>query len=142
MWFRASKLMRLKWERADYRERTLAAAASALAKEKKQKLTDLGNARRYTEAGSGSIRWSMEEGCWHSWEGRCFERDHIPSVTQLAEQVISQLFAEADAMLESKPKTALYKHALKLESRGRYEAMLSLAKGLPGVSHPRPRAGQ
>lgn len=131
-WFRASKLMRPKWEREDYRQRTLT-KAQELATKDSQHLTDLGNAKRYEDIAAGSARWCGDEASWYTFEGDCFKKDNLPSVSRIGESVIQDFYDEALKQQDADKRKVLFTHAAKLESRSRFDSMLSMAKARAGV---------
>lgn len=161
--FRQSGLYRGKWERADYRERTLGAAMQANVYSEQPvraprpirpvgrdagdgldapivgyNLTDVGNGRRLVAMFGDRLRYCHQMGRWFAWTGSHWEMDETGRVEGYAKAVARAIYQEGlDEGLDPKERAARAKHAIKSEARERIKAMVDMAKSEDGISiHP------
>jgi putative DNA primase/helicase len=161
--FRRSLLYREKWERKDYRERTLKFVLSRqqdknernghapagdgppngandqgtreapAAPSGKFKLTDLGNAERLVHHFGQGLRYVPSWG-WMTWDGRRWRRDPEGiHVTRLAQRTVRLIYDEAAAEDDADRRATLAKHAAGSERSARIAGMVALARSLPQV---------
>jgi putative DNA primase/helicase len=161
--FRRSGLMREKWERADYRERTIATAvagrtefysprftvpenlrkagpALALALEPVKAVTahertDLGNAELFVELNQQRFRHVRERKAWLVWSGGRWRPDTTGEPERAAKATARALLRRA-AELEGDEQKAAVRHAMQTQSEPRIRAMLILAATEPEVALP------
>ena len=161
--FRASGLYREKWERVDYRERTIQAALartdfygpegssearggavppdgttpSAEPEGKPPRsfnLTDLGNAERFVAHHGGNVRYCYPWAKWLLWTGSRWERNDAGRVHRLAKDTVRSIYGEAAAAEDEDRRKALAQHATRSEAEAKIRAMLELAKSEVPVS--------
>ena len=157
--FRSSGLYREKWDRADYRERTIRAALSRAefydpkgyggehppsgdapdseAEDKPPQpfnLTDLGNAERFVERHGKNVRYCYPWAKWLTWTGVRWERDDAGRAHCLAKETVRSIYREAAAAEDEGARKALAQHATRSEAEARIRAMLELAKSEVPVS--------
>ena len=143
--FRQSGLYREKWDRLDYRERTIngalatkstspvASLSSTISKETPAfHLTDLGNAKRLVNLHGHYIRYCHPYARWYIWDGKRWKPDDTGSVNRLAKETALQMYVEAMSLGDS-ARHELNKHAMKSESWPGLNAMVKLAKTEPGI---------
>jgi putative DNA primase/helicase len=154
--FGQSGLTRKKWDRPDYRLRTINAAIANTTKTyspggkrredakptetKKATPTidqefhpsDWGNARRLVTLHGDKIRWCDLWQKWLIWDGMRWAEDNTREIEQLAKDVIRQLYREAAAAGDDERK-ALASYALKVEADSKQRAFLSQARSEPGI---------
>ena len=152
--FRESGLMREKWERADYREETIARAlnrsefyeqrATQAPPEAAQRpsarsdgsveepqsepspYTDTGNAERFAAAHSHRLRYLRERHHFLVYQGGRWRRDTSGEAERAAKDVARSLLTEASQLGGEASKEAA-KWGLKLQSEPRLRAQLTLA---------------
>src|SRR5262249_12560907 len=98
-----------------------------------QNLTDLGNAKRFAAMHAGNVFYSAERKKWVFWNNRFWQWDITGVIYDYAELVIKEIYAEASQQQDKTGREAVSTHAVKSESRGKIEAMLGLAQGLPDI---------
>ena len=111
------------------------------------KFTDLGNAERLVELIDGNARYCHQWSKWVIWDGRRWSEDNDGQIYRLAIDTVKQMYKKAAEMAEKASEIAdsderqkaiarseaLTQWGRKCESRNRLEAMVSIAKNLPGV---------
>jgi len=147
--FRQSALCREKWiSRADYRERTIAAAlskqtehfsqtqTSKTSKAETFNLTDSGNAERFTEQHGAKIRHCRKWNNWLFFDGNHWNEEIGTETThQLALETARRILDEAKAEgIGKAEREEPIKWSLKSESAARLQAMLDVAKNLPPIA--------
>lgn len=102
-------------------------------------LDDAGNAQRLVESFKGDLRYTKEFG-WMLYIGGVWVVDHFDSVKTAAIAVTDTLMSEADALLadgrtdsEKERGKRLKQHAIRSRNNARIDAMVDLARALPGV---------
>ncbi|MED3905818.1 phage/plasmid primase, P4 family [Geobacillus thermodenitrificans] len=90
--------------------------------------TDLGNAERLVYRHGDNIRYCNVFGSWFIWDGQRWKEDKINQIQELAAETIRNIYKEAQEERDSDIRKTLTEHALRSESRGKIEAMISLAK--------------
>ncbi|MCW3059910.1 MAG: primase, partial [Capsulimonas sp.] len=95
--------------------------------------TDLGNAERLIARHGADLRYCHRWLSWLIWDGRCWRRDESEQIKQRAKDVVRTLYAEAAAIGSDAQRKECAMFARRSESRGRIEAMVSLAQSEPGV---------
>jgi putative DNA primase/helicase len=152
--FRRSGLYREKWEREDYRERTmekamqhnvyegkrrtLAVVPSADGETKEFHQTDLGNAERLVANFGENLRYCHLIGRWFVWDGQRWAMNEDGSVERYAKEVTRLIYAEGqNESLDPKERAAIARHAIRSEARDRINAMIDLARTERGIGvHP------
>ncbi len=153
--FRASGLYREKWERDDYREKTIARslegcretynprkqpssrepAEQSKAADPVVELhpTDLGNARRLVAMHGRRLRFCHPWNRWLVWDGRRWNVDDTAAVVTFAKETALSIYAEAATESNEDRRKQLAKHAITSERAERLAAMVKLATSEPGV---------
>jgi D5 N terminal like/Bifunctional DNA primase/polymerase, N-terminal len=98
-----------------------------------QNLTDLGNAKRFADMHKGDVFYSAQRRKWVIWTGKRWQWDETGTIFDYAERVIQEIYAEASRQKIKDMREAVSAHAVKSESRGKIEALLALAQGLPDI---------
>lgn len=121
--FRQSALMRDKWERDDYAQRTITRALAVPHEVRKAprsletrqpspsaedggasdggptigefKLTDLGNSERLVSRHGDKMRWVAKVGKWIIWDGRRWALDESEQVLRFAKETIRSIYHDA-----------------------------------------------
>lgn len=95
-------------------------------------LTDVGNGQRFVAAHGENIRYALGRG-WLCYNGSYWESDHETLVYQMAARVAESISLEA-AGLEEEDAKPILKWCSMSQSVSRIEAMLKMAKSMPGVT--------
>ncbi|MCC6483323.1 MAG: hypothetical protein IT209_00625 [Armatimonadetes bacterium] len=158
--FRASALYRPKWERIDYRARTIECALTgqaefynghkpestdsagedaeesveAGAKLRDYNLTDIGNAERMAHLHGDYIRFCYTNSSWYVWTGKQWLLDTSGAVERRAISTIRGFYREAGAAEEADRRKVLAKWALTSEAGPRVKAMIEITKASVPVS--------
>lgn len=156
--FRQSGLYRDKWEREDYRERTIRTAVNGDNEVYQPKhdsklpkhgqpggdtqqagggvyhLTDLGNAERLIDRHGKNLRYSYARKKWLLWNSKYWEWVEDGRVISLASETIRDIYRIAADETDKTKRQNLIDHAKRSESEGRLSAMVELAQSLPGVA--------
>ena len=155
--FRQSGLYRAKWERADYRERTIGRALERSdywePKETTPRLiwseheaggaepdqarefawTDYGNAERLVAYAGHDLRYCDLWGKWLVWDGRRWLPDDTQTAVRLAKETVRTIYREASTVEDDEKRKKLVRFATASESASRIKAILELAKSEPGI---------
>ena len=155
--FRQSGLYRQKWERANYRTRTIEEAVNGQREfytpaanssgssgmpttssnsgktTGPHRLTDYGNAERLVARHGKDLRYCYAWGKWLVWDDRRWALDTTGEVDRRAKETVRSIYAEAAAIADEKLRAAIAKHANLSESRGKIEAMVAHARSEPGI---------
>ncbi len=104
-------------------------------------LTDLGNAERLVSNYGKGFRWDGSSRCWRAWDGRRWVSDDGVMMHRLAAKTARKIKDEAAAISTAddtgrRMAEAVFKHAIKSESREKLAACVEVAKAIPGVSVP------
>lgn len=143
--FQLSGLMREKWERADYRDRTISKALEGMTEfysppkpqpepppidEELAEIhnTDTGNSLRLVAQHGHKIRYCWPWRKWLAWSGRAWSPDAEDVVMRLASRTVRRMYAEAAKIKDNDERKALWKHASSSESAQRRRAMMYLAQ--------------
>jgi P4 family phage/plasmid primase-like protien len=134
--FRLSGLYREKWERADYREETIAKALeSKTSKAPAIVTTNIGGsspfsedeiAKRFAQSYGADVRYSAEMASWLFWDGKVLRRDAANIVADLSRDVCREAALEADAIKPGKGRT--------LASYRTMRAVLNIASADPALA--------
>jgi len=145
---RKSGLLREKWDREDYLQRTIgkamegrsesweasrsatpqAPATDAPAPTKDFPLTDSGNAERFAAQHGGDVRYCHPWQKWLVWDGRRWNIDDTAAVERLAKATVRKMFHDASTIEDDTLRKAIVNHARASESASRRAAMLRLAQ--------------
>ena len=90
-------------------------------------LTDAGNAKRFAQRYSGTVRYVSEWGQWIVWQGSHWEVDATGAVMELAKELASAIYGEGDLPANADSRIEIAKHAKRTASAPRLKAMLELA---------------
>lgn len=136
--FRQSGLYRRdKWERQDYRERTISKALVHSSHEPKKPnyfaLTDLGNGERFAAQNSDKARWCQQWKTWLAWDDKRWNREGAILARQLAKNTVRSIYSEASQASDD-DRVKISKHAQRSESVQRVDAMLKAAKAEKGMA--------
>ena len=145
--FRQSGLMREKWRRDDYREKTIANAcekstdvwepqrnnAPAMAEPLEELrpgygLNDTGNADRLTAAFGDDLIYCRERRSYYVWNDKRWVFDEFLEVEKRAEQTIRRAFAEAGAIDDDKTREVFLRFLNKSLYKNSLANMVHLAK--------------
>jgi len=96
-------------------------------------LTDLGNAQRLIARHGSALRYSEEWGKWLYWDGKRWQTDTSREVVRRAFDTVEYMHEEAAALTDDAKRRELRQHALNSEAQYRINAMIQLARALPGV---------
>ncbi len=144
--FRRSGLYDQKWERADYRERTINVAlngrtefygnsrSSGPADEiaKPGYLTEFWAAERLVERHGRDLRYSVTHG-WLAWDGTRWRRDDIGEVERRAKETVRSIYALAANVEDKDRRTAMVEFGKSCERAARINAIITLARSEPGI---------
>lgn len=159
--FRASGLMRDKWDRDDYSTRTIESALNAVTEQYNRfrndpvvstphgyhkpdlKLlegrekpifsrTDLGNAKRLVYRHGHDIRYCYPFSNWFIWDGKRWEPDNTGEIERRAKETVLNIYKEATDAPDDQ-RIALSKHAIASEARNKIMAMIASAQSEPEI---------
>ncbi|MGX1402384.1 P4 family phage/plasmid primase-like protein [Bradyrhizobium japonicum] len=103
-------------------------------KEKKNfKNTDLGNAERFFHHQGDLFKYNTIFGKWFIWDGKRWAEDKTQVIVQMGMKEIRNIYKEAFEEEDEERRKALADHARRSESKGRLEAMISLAQSFAPV---------
>ena len=156
--FRQSKLCRDKWDRQDYRERTLTAAIESTTEvyapsmpsrngsrpdnpwpDYSRSLTDMGNGQRLINQYGRDLKYCQSlANRWLFWDGSRWLPDEVGKVHQLAKRTVLTIYAEAadvsgEGREAQEKRDAIVKHARASQASSRINAMLDQAWSEPGI---------
>jgi putative DNA primase/helicase len=144
--FRASGLYRDKWERADYREATIARALESLRERTNRPddeqaddkflslpLTDTGNAERLVMRYGSDIRYCHPHKTWYVWTGRRWQEDRTGQVMDFMKSVARELYRAAWEIPDPARKKEVALWAIRSESTDKKKAALASAQSEPGI---------
>lgn len=92
-------------------------------------LTDAGNAQVFAHEHGADLKWVPEWGSWLQWDGKRWARTPAEQLVPLAVQTARGFYRRASEEQDDEKRRLLAAHAKSSESRGRLEAMLSIARG-------------
>ena len=95
--------------------------------------TDLGNAERMVHRHGADLRYCHPWRAWLVWDGRRWRVDASGEVERRAVETVRSIYAEAASAGGAEESKKIARHAMSSESRSRIEAMMALARSLPGV---------
>jgi putative DNA primase/helicase len=87
-------------------------------------LTDVYNAQYFTDRHGDEIRFCDSLGGWHVWDGRRWEKDENYRIMKHAKETAKAMYQQGVAS----DNKHIIKHAVSMESKGKLEAMISLAR--------------
>lgn len=154
--FRQSGLYRSKWERPDYRDRTIGRAIADCPddgyKPRRQrkrkaskampaegepggfyKLTDYGNAERLVASHGDNIRFDVDAGRWLVWDSTRWIEDRTGAAERFAKATVRDMYAELPHITDLQQRNQFYRHVQSSESLSRLRAALTLAQSEPGI---------
>lgn len=141
--FRQSGLYRDKWERDDYRRRTIDTAIEGCTDvyEKRKRsprsdvsfrLTDVGNAQRFARDHGDTLRFSVHLNAWIDYTGKVWRRDMLRVVKRCGQQTVQAIFREVLTPDEEKREKS-FRWAMRSESAPRLKAMIGEAEPLLAI---------
>ncbi|MDO0878782.1 phage/plasmid primase, P4 family [Anoxybacillus gonensis] len=92
--------------------------------------TDLGNAERLVALYGDILRYCNNFGSWFIWDGKKWVQDRINDIQNYAARTVRNIYKEAMEEEDTDRRKALNEHAVRSESRGKIEAMISLARSM------------
>lgn len=150
--FRRSGRMREKWERADYRERTIGKALEGMtdfytgpggrtnvntpqqtAAAGAWNLTDVGNGQRLAARHGRDLRYCAPLLTWFLWTGQRWRPDAGNAVRELGKATARNILGEAALEDDEDRRKAFVKHAFASERDRSLRAMLWCAETEPGI---------
>jgi len=136
--FRKSGLYRDKWNREDYRARTINKAINETEEVYRSKITDYhctdtGNGERFAAQHRGDAHFCHPLNKWYIWSGKHWKSDNQGAVNQLAKETARSIYAEASKEIDKIKRDQLADWAVKTESFFRQNAMLKMAQSEPGI---------
>jgi P4 family phage/plasmid primase-like protien len=103
-------------------------------KEKKAfKNTDLGNAERFFHHQGDSFKYNTTFGKWFIWDGKRWAEDRTQRIIQMGMKEIRNIYKEAYEEEDEEKRKAIADHARRSESKGRLEAMISMAQSFAPI---------
>jgi len=96
--------------------------------------TDLGNAKRFVCLHQRNIRYVKKWKCWMVWDGKRWVSRDIMGMVPLVEEMITSMYAEANAHNSSDESEKLRKHARGTEALTKIMATIQLSQGQPGMT--------
>lgn len=144
--FRESRLYRPKWDRPDYRKRTIGAAlngrmeysgqsrpqAGATAIAKPGYLTELWAAERMVERHGRDLCYSVTHS-WMVWDGTRWRRNDIGEVERRAKETVRSIYALAATVEDKVRRTAMVEFGKGCERAARINAIITLARSEPEI---------
>jgi len=100
---------------------------------KKFALTDLGNAERLVAQFGESLRYCYERKLWLTWDKNHWQWDTGNQIVNYAIKTVRTIYNEAADAPDKETREAICQHARRSENNSRIEAMITLAKALPGI---------
>jgi putative DNA primase/helicase len=97
------------------------------------RLTDLGNGERLVARHGGDLRYVHLWKKWLVWDGRRWEVDASGEVERRAVQAVRAIYSEAENAHDDNARKAIARWAMTSETRSRVEAMIALARSMPGI---------
>lgn len=95
-------------------------------------LNDVGNANRFGNRYKERIKYVRGLG-WLIWNDRCWERDAVGSITELAKEVASDIYNEGQLVSSADVRLKIAQHAKASHQAPRLKSMLQLAESLPSL---------
>jgi putative DNA primase/helicase len=99
-----------------------------------EKLTDIGNAERFTRMFDGQVKYCTQYGKWLVWDGTRWKIDDSGAIMAFAKKCVRSMYGDAAGIDNPDVRDALLSHAKKSESLPRVNAMLILAQHMMPVS--------
>ncbi|MCZ2150869.1 MAG: phage/plasmid primase, P4 family [Bryobacterales bacterium] len=99
-----------------------------------ERLTDLGNARRFAARYRERLRYCERWARWFTWDGMRWWEDEVLEVYSLGAALIRSLYALAKKIRNEEEREAFLAHLIKSESWRSITAMINLAKADPAIA--------
>jgi len=99
-----------------------------------ERLSDLGNARRFARLVGDEVRYVARWDQWLIWDGTHWRRDELGDVERLAQHVVESLHRDAAVEPNPERRKALARHALASDSARAIRGMLALAQSQRGLA--------
>ncbi len=101
-----------------------------------ERLSDLGNARRFARLVGRDVRYVPAWGQWLVWAETHWRRDELAAVERYAQHVIESIHRDAATETDHDRRKALARHALASDSAKAMRGMLALAQSQRGIALP------
>lgn len=98
-----------------------------------EKLTELGNAKRFVAQHGANFRWVVEFKKWLHWNGQRWLLDETEEVMRSAKETSMSIYGEVGGQNDSKVSDAIARHASKSQTLRMLKAMIELARSEPGI---------
>jgi len=156
--FRTSRLYRAKWDRQDYRDRTITKALTTVTETfnpstevlqpesskksaKKRELsipsgfnlTDIGNGKRLVARHGQILHYCYPWSRWLIYDDRRWLKDDLGEIDRLGKDTVQAMYVEAAQIPDQKQREAIAQHALRSESEAKRKAMISSAQSESGI---------
>ncbi len=95
--------------------------------------TDGGNARRLVAVCADDLRYCVPRKRWLVWDGRRWKEDDTLEVERRAKDIVQRMFEDASRLTSKEQRDRMLSWGRRSDSRGRYEAMVALARSEPGI---------
>jgi putative DNA primase/helicase len=101
-----------------------------------ERLSDLGNARRFARLLGRDVRYIPAWGQWLVWDETHWRRDELAAVERYAQHIVESIHLDAATETDHDRRKALAKHALASDSARAIRGMLALAQSQFGIALP------
>lgn len=125
--FRQSGLMREKWERKDYRERTIKKALEGQLQQR-HNLTDTGNAKRLVAQYGAELRYCFPWRKWLVWNDTHWGEDRTGQLMRRAKATVQTIYGEAATIVDDDKRKKVVGHAIRSEGAKYLRAAIDLSK--------------
>jgi putative DNA primase/helicase len=99
-------------------------------------LTEKANADRFAQRWGADVRYVPEHARWLIWTGTHWQPDAVGEVMEMAKQTALGIYAEGDLQNDSDVRAKIASHSKTSLQANKLEAMLKLAKTIPGLVVP------
>lgn len=103
-------------------------------REDQPKLTEWGMAKRLIRAFGDRLRFCLNRGIWLEWDGTRWDACAKGAIWRWAKETVRQLGQEAADEPDPERRTAIFRFAIKCESKKLMAATIDLAWSEPGIS--------
>jgi putative DNA primase/helicase len=101
-----------------------------------ERLSDLGNARRFARLVGRDVHYVPAWGQWLVWAETHWRRDELAAVERFAQHIVESLHLDAATETDHDRRKALARHALASDSARAIRGMLALAQSQLGIALP------
>lgn len=96
-------------------------------------LTDTGNAQRFVDRFSDSIKYNFENNVWYIWNGKFWEKDITKKIKTFAEYIINEMKKEAFLQTDEKTRKDMMRNVLRASQSAGKEALIKESQHLGDV---------